>query len=218
MSGATRYYYQGASMWLDVSILAPILEKLKFFSKLKHGWKLGAGKPFTESTLKTVELVARAAASFGYYKQDVFPGKSGDVTLTVYDGESDQYEFRVHENLAIDFLWDNDGDSPVDEREELTLDAALKQLRNLRVFEWHKNIFCTSTFQSGNQPGIGSGLSVLRTQVMEAASQWLIKRVSWPTRKPVVFASTPTGTIQVASTSQRSSGNLSQRNSFRAVH
>lgn len=81
-----------------------IQKKLDEFSKLENGWNYTEGVKFDKQVLDTVKDISDYCVSIGYDDQEIFPGISGNILLSVYNRE-DEIEIGIDENLSFMYFY-----------------------------------------------------------------------------------------------------------------
>lgn len=81
-----------------------IQKKLDEFSKLENGWNHTEGVKFDKVVLDTAKNISDYCVSIGYDDQEIFPGLSGYVSLSLYNDE-DEIEIEIDENLSFTYLY-----------------------------------------------------------------------------------------------------------------
>jgi hypothetical protein len=163
--------------------------KIRAFAKLQPGWRLGSGESFSESVLNLACRINKRAVELGFVRTDAFPGKSGDVSVVLYDGD-DRFDFRIRPD-SIRFSHERNGED-VEEEVKVTLDDSLNRIKSIKEGQW--KLFYTSTFAILNQDLEGFDLRLLRGQAMGAESLLWIRNASL--NPPVAYADTPYDFIQ----------------------
>ena len=86
-------------------------EKLNQLSKLEDGWYFGRGSGLSPQVVAKARGVLGLAESIGL-KADVFPGKSGEITVAIYVEDVD-HSFQVQNNLIVRYWNETDPDGDV---------------------------------------------------------------------------------------------------------
>jgi len=72
----------------------PAVQKLERIGELRAGWAFGEGRTFGEATFRGAEAILQQALRAGYLEIDVFPGRSGQIIVTIYLG-NELFDFTV---------------------------------------------------------------------------------------------------------------------------
>lgn len=81
-----------------------IQKRLDEFEKLEDGWHYNEGVKFDKQVLDTAKNISDFCVSTGYDDQEIFPGISGNILLSVYNGE-DEIEIGIDENLSFMYFY-----------------------------------------------------------------------------------------------------------------
>lgn len=81
-----------------------IQKRLDEFSKFENGWHFNEGVKFDKQVLDTAKDISDYCVSIGYDDQEIFPGISGNILLSVYNGE-DEIEIGIDENLSFMYFY-----------------------------------------------------------------------------------------------------------------
>jgi hypothetical protein len=112
----------------------PTIEKIQSFATYQSGWSFGEGVQFSENTVSKGIQLAKIAHTLGFYETDAFPGLSGEVMLTVYQG-NEYWEFILHPDETLTFVYEKDEETKVYE-EKLPFEFAVSLLTNI-AFQYH---------------------------------------------------------------------------------
>jgi hypothetical protein len=189
--------------------------KIRSFSKLKAGWRLGGGQPFSQAVLDTASEINAHAVQAGFLQTDAFPGKNGEVSVVIYN-DGNRYDFRVR-TASILFMHECNNED-VDEQDHLKLDAALKIIQCITKDTWTQKtctLFFTYTSPILSQHLEDFALKPLRNPATELESLLSSKIVSLRELDP--YACMDQTSIQQSPPSQFYFGNLT-RNSYFPMH
>lgn len=83
-----------------------IQKRLDEFLKLENGWNYNEGEKFDKQVLDTAKDISDYCVSIGYGDQEIFPGISGNILLSVYHGEDEiEIEIGIDENLSFMYFY-----------------------------------------------------------------------------------------------------------------
>ena len=114
------------------------VEKIQSFAQLQSGWSFGEGIGFLQSVLNKAVQLAKTAHTLGFYETDAFPGLSGEIMLTVYQG-CKYWEFTLQPAETITFFYEKN-DKTVVYQEGLPFEFAISLLTNI-AFQNHLYLF-----------------------------------------------------------------------------
>ena len=116
-----------------------IHKKLEEFATLDKGWNFNEGEKFDKDVLDTAKTISDYCESIGYNDQEIFPGSSGNILLSIYNGE-DEIEIEVYENLNFMYLYfSEDHDKYMDEYDCETTNLETLKQHILKIKEVTKN-------------------------------------------------------------------------------
>lgn len=105
-------------------------DKLSSFADLCVGWHYGQGIPPSMNLISRLIEINRQAYRFGFSKTDAFPGVSGNIMLTLYEGE-----------YLVDLTVERDGKTAtftleknyeeLDSRENIALSTAIELMKKV---------------------------------------------------------------------------------------
>lgn len=108
----------------------PTERRIRAFCRLEPGWNYGEGVGFREEVLALAVELHRRAVSQGFYVTDAFPGPSGEVAVSLYEGPI-TIEFVVLPSLEIEYVLERD-DEELDRAQGLTLEQAVQRIMDVR--------------------------------------------------------------------------------------
>lgn len=91
-----------------------IQTKLDKFATFEDGWNCNDGVVFDKQVLDLAKIISDYCESIGYDEQEVFPGTSGNILLSVYSGE-DEIEIEIDDNLQFLYIYWKYEDTHMDE-------------------------------------------------------------------------------------------------------
>jgi hypothetical protein len=187
--------------WMTQAVgLNPTDRKIHAFEKLKPGWRLGGGKSFSKSVINTALAINKKAVDSGFLKTDAFPGRNGDVSLVLYDGE-DSYEFSIS-NASIEFTHEKSNGEDK-EKPALTFQDSIELIPKLKEEKWNTFSIYTSAIMTGSAEGLGQRLSL--NQATEAVFRSSPVNVFWPQLE--TFVPMQRGITQISHTRPQCFGN-----------
>jgi len=151
------------------SLAHPTQRRIAKFALMEQGWSYGEGEPFAPDVVARALEVHRAMVANGFYNTDAFPGLSGEIVVTLYDGD-DYVEVEVRPDLRLDFLWERQGEE-LEAVEDLGFGDVKRYLSQLRKESWKLSASLTQyTTTSDSSASIAQPSDPLASR-MEVASQ-----------------------------------------------
>ena len=161
--GVARYRYVRAEPH-------PTAHRIRSFADLNSGWHFGDGEAPSGETVTRALQLHQAALGFGLTHTDAFPGVDGEVQVTIYPSHDECYEFTISPDGTVHFIHEI-GNTIALERENITIDSAIQQLRELVGRSWISSESSTSSITTPR--GAGSLVSPSRTVPATEASRSL---------------------------------------------
>lgn len=100
------------------------------FANLNSGWHFGEGEHFSVERLNTAIRLHKKILSRGLSHTDAFPGRDGEVRITVYD-QKHYYEFTLEANSTWTFVQEVDGEE-ITRHEGISLDKIYRYVDPLK--------------------------------------------------------------------------------------
>jgi hypothetical protein len=116
------------------------IEKIGTFKYLESGWHYGEGRAPSDNTLKAALSIVGQANLLGFSAMNAFPGISGEIQVTIYDGDS-YYEFTIEPDGRTTVIHEV-GREEVFYQEGLSLEQALIKLEDFSFGEDFANDLC----------------------------------------------------------------------------
>ena len=107
-----------------------IQKKLEEFEALEDGWHYNEGVKFDKQVLDISKNISDFCVSNGYDDQEIFPGISGDILLSLYNNGEDEIEIQIDEKLNFIYLY-------FSEAEEDYIDKYDCETTNLETLKEH---------------------------------------------------------------------------------
>lgn len=130
------FFTNASGVWslYQFDVKHPTELKLESFRDLSPGWCYGDGVQITENAIATAQRIHEHALLYGFPATDAFPGISGEVRIAVYPAAEHYFEFTIEPNGEITFVAE-ENDEETGYQEGLSLEQALRKLRELRIKE-----------------------------------------------------------------------------------
>jgi hypothetical protein len=183
----------------------PTERKIRAFARFQPGWRLGGGISFSKTVLKAAGKINRKAMDSGILKTDAFPGRNGDISVVLYDGE-DSYEFSISDT-SIGFTHEKSNGED-EERLDLTLLDSLEIIPKLKEEKWNTFFISTFVIMTGSLEGFVQLPSP--NPAMEVEYQSYHANVYWPRQDVSVL--TPSDITQTLPIHRLCFGNSGQLN------
>lgn len=189
-----------------------VIRRIDELAQLEDRWHFGAGNRPSDRVLASVKMVASYAMSCGISSLDVFPTKSGEVTVVLYIGEDD-HSFQIQRDLS--FRYWNESDPKSDIEEGLSLPEVIQRINSLFKPPW--NWF--SSFISGTGIVSADASAVKHSTIRVMGVAYLSSHTIVSFVDPSdVFAPTPTDFTQQSTQNLQSSGDLMNQSCPAAAH
>ena len=144
--------------------------KIEAFGSLKDGWKFGGGRSFSEEVIDSAKWLNSEAILSGFGKTDAFPGKEGNIAVTIYRGQS-VLTFDIKTSDDVDFVWE-EKDEVFQEETGINIEKSISKIQDLAWTTSYSFIYVITT-----PIGEDSEVRLLKTQAMEVEYPSLTKNV-----------------------------------------
>lgn len=105
-------------------------EKLRSFTSLPVGWHFGDGVPPSKALISKLVDINNQIYRLGFSKTDAFPGRSGNIMLTIYQGEH-LIDLTVEADLETATYLYEKSDEEIACHEDIELSTAIKMIEQV---------------------------------------------------------------------------------------
>ena len=123
--------YQTPTFQLDLAThQVATNDKLESFAELPLGWHYGEGIPPGDALISCVTEINNQVYRLGFSRTDAFPGISGNIMLTIYQGKH-MIDLTVEPDCkTATYLYENDGEE-IAYHEGIELSIAMKMIEQV---------------------------------------------------------------------------------------